>query len=204
MNQTRKKKCVFVSRLNLIGPAFFLVIVGFAPNALAAPRDFSIDAVHSTVLFKVKHMNVGYAFGRFNQFSGTVKFDTANPAQSAMEITVKTASVDTANKKRDQHLRGPDFFDAKQFPVMTFKSKSVRKTGERTYGMTGELVVKGVKKTITVPVEHIGTGQGRGGPIVGAISTFTIKRSDYGINYMLGGLGDEVEIIAAIEAVQKK
>lgn len=127
-----------------------------------------------------------------------------NLRRVSLEITIKTASVDTANAKRDQHLRGPDFFDAKQFPVMTFKSKSVKKTGDKTYSMTGELMAKGVKKTITVPVEHTGTGQSRGGKtLVGALSTFKIKRSDYGIDYMLGGLSDEVELIISIEAAQK-
>ena len=139
-----------------------------------------------------------------SEISGTVRFDADQPTQSSLEITIKTASIDTANKKRDQHLRGPDFFDAKQFPVMTFKSKSVKKTGDKTYSMTGELMAKGVKKTITVPVEHTGTGQGRGGKtLVGALSTFKIKRSDYGIDYMLGGLSDEVELIVSIEAAQK-
>ena len=181
-----------------------LLVLGLVSAVQAAPADFEIDGVHSTVLFKIKHMNVGYAFGRFNEKSGTVKFDALDPAQSSMAITIQTASVDTANSNRDQHLRGPDFFDAKQFPVMTFKSASVKKTGEKTYDMTGELMIKGVKKTVTVPVEHVGTAEGRGGKtLVGAIAIFTIKRSDYGIDYMMGGLGDEVQITVAIEAGQK-
>jgi polyisoprenoid-binding protein YceI len=189
------------SALLLLGALFGL---GLGSTAQGAPQTLEIDAVHSTVLFKIKHMNVGYNFGRFNELSGKVHFDADQPEQSSLEITIKTASVDTANAKRDQHLRGPDFFDAKQFPVMTFKSQSVKKTGDNTYSMTGELMAKGVKKTITVPVEHTGTGQGRGGKtLVGALSTFKIKRSDYGIDYMLGGLSDEVELIVSIEAAQK-
>lgn len=181
-----------------------LLLLGCVSGVQAAAENLEIDAVHSTVLFKIKHMNVGYNFGRFNEISGTVRFDADQPTQSSLEITIKTASIDTANKKRDQHLRGPDFFDAKQFPVMTFKSQSVKKTGDKTYSVTGELMAKGVKKKITVPVEHTGSGQSRGGKtMAGALSTFKIKRSDYGIDYMMGGLSDEVELIVAIEAVAK-
>lgn len=181
-----------------------MLVLGFVPRVQAATQTLEIDAVHSTVLFKIKHMNVGYNFGRFNEISGKVAFDADQPTRSSLEITIKTASVDTANQKRDQHLRGPDFFDAKQFPVMTFKSKSVKKTGDKTYSMTGEMMAKGVKKTITVPVEHTGSGKSRAGKtMAGALSTFKIKRSDFGIDYMLGGLSDEVELIVAIEAVQK-
>ena len=201
MDQQRYFECQTPKSVLLLGT---LICMGLGAAAQAAPQTLEVDAVHSTVLFKIKHMNVGYNFGRFNEVSGKVYFDADEPAQSSLEITIKTASVDTANAKRDQHLRGPDFFDAKQFPVMTFKSKSVKKTGDKIYSMTGELMAKGVKKTITVPVEHTGTGQSRGGKtLVGALSTFKIKRSDYGIDYMLGGLSDEVELIVSIEAAQK-
>ena len=180
------------------------ILLTSVPNAVqsvsAATKGFTIDPTHSWVVFKVKHKNVGYAFGRFNEMAGTVKFDEAEPASSSLQITIKTASIDTGNEGRDRHLRSGDFFDVKQFPVMTFKSTSAKKTGDKTYALTGNFMLKGVTKSITVSVEHVGTATGPRGTTMGAISTFKIKRSDYGIDYMPGGLGDEVEITMALEA----
>ena len=180
------------------------ILLTSVPNAVqsvsAAAKTYTIDQTHSWVVFKVKHKNVGYAFGRFNEMAGTVKFDEAEPASSSLQITIRTASIDTGNDGRDKHLRSPDFFDVKQFPVMTFKSTSAKKTGDNTYALTGNFMLKGVTKSITVSVEHVGTAPGPRGTTIGAISTFKIKRSDYGIDYMPGGLGDEVEITMALEA----
>jgi polyisoprenoid-binding protein YceI len=166
----------------------------------AAAKDFKVDAGHSFVTFKVKHKNVGYAFGRFNKMSGTIKFDEAEPAATSLQFTIETASVDTANEGRDKHLRGPDFFDVKQFPVMTFKSKSAKKTGDKLYALTGELTLRGVTKSITAPVEHVGIATSPRGTSTGALCTFKIKRSDYGMTYGLGSLGDWVDITVALEA----
>ena len=180
------------------------ILLTSVPSAVqsvsAAAKNFKIDPVHSFVTFKVKHKHVGYVFGRFNEMSGTVKFDEAHPATSSLQFTIRTASIDTANDTRDKHLRGPDFFDVKQFPVMTFKSKSTQKTRDDTYAVTGDLSIKGVTKSITAPVEHVGTATSPRGTTTGALCTFKIKRSDYGITYGLGSLGDDVEITVALEA----
>ena len=189
---------------HLILAAMLLAFVPNAtPSASAAAKDFAIDGTHSWMIFKVKHNNVSYAFGRFNKIAGAVKFDEAQPASTSLQITIETASIDTAHAGRDKHLRGPDFFDVKQFPVMTFKSKSAKKTGDNTYAITGNLTVKGVTKSIVVPVEQIGTVTNARGTTTGALATFKIKRSDYGISYGLGGLGDEVEITMSLEAKAK-
>lgn len=170
--------------------------------APAAAGAFTVDAVHSTVLFKVKHLGVANAYGRFNDMSGAFVVDAASESGNSLEVSVNVESIDTANAGRDKHLRSPDFFSSKEFPTMTFKSTKFVKSGEKTFDVTGDLTFRGVTKTITVPVELLGVGKGRrGGEVAGIETTFTIKRSDYGMTYMVdnGGLGDEVTITVALE-----
>lgn len=171
--------------------------------AFAAPTTFSVDPVHSTVVFSTSHLNVSRFYGRFNDVTGTVVMDEQNPAASKIEVTIKTASVDTWDDKRDEHLKSPDFFNAAQFPAITFASKSVKKTGD-TWSVTGDLNLHGVKKEITVPFTKVGEGADPwGGHRAGWHGTFKIKRSDYGMNFMIPGIGDEIELIVSVEGIRK-
>ena len=97
----------------------------------ARAETFAIDTAHSAVTFKVQHNGISSVVGRFNEFDGTIVYDKADPSKTQVDFTVKTASVDTGNAKRDQHLEGPDFFNAKQFPVATFKSTKVEADGDK-------------------------------------------------------------------------
>lgn len=167
---------------------------------------YEIDSVHSSVLFRAKHLGVSYNYGRFNEFSGSITMDETDVSKSKVEFEVKTASVDTANNKRDQHLRSPDFFNAKQFPVITFKSTKVsEKAGqENMLEVTGDFQLHGVKKSITVDVEMTGTGKHpRAGELIGFETTFAIKRSDFGMNYELKNVSDDIRITVSIEAAHK-
>src|SRR5947209_2684638 len=111
-------------------------ILGLATAALAA-ETYTADTVHSSVLFRVKHMNVSYFHGRFDKLTGSFTLDTADPSKSKFDFTVDTESVDTADKKRDDHLRRADFFNAKQYPKITFKSTSVASAGNDALDVTG-------------------------------------------------------------------
>lgn len=175
------------------------MVVGFAGPVRAA-ETFKVDATHSSVVFRVKHMGVSYTYGRFNDVAGAFSIDEGHPAESGFDITVKSASIDTESDSRDNHLRSPDFFNVKQFPEITFKSKSVKKSGE-IYKVTGDLTLLGVTKSITIDVEHIGTAEHprSGNAISGVETVFTIKRSDYGMTYGLGGVGDEVKLMVSLE-----
>ncbi|MDE0634615.1 MAG: YceI family protein [Candidatus Poribacteria bacterium] len=169
-------------------------------------KTYQIDAVHSSVLFRAKHLGVSYNYGRFNEFSGSITMDETDVSKSKVEFEVKTASVDTANKKRDQHLRSPDFFNAKQFPVITFKSTKVSaKAGqENMLEVTGDFALHGVKKSITVDVEITGkTNSPQVGEAIGFLTTFDIKRSEYGINFGMESVNDEIQITVSIEAAHK-
>ena len=157
------------------------------------------------ILFRAKHNNVSYNYGRFNEFTGKITTDEF-ASMGMVEFEVKSASVDTGNEKRDQHLRSSDFFSAKQFPVITFKSTKVSaKEGEEdVLEVTGDLELHGVKKSITVDVEITGRAKGKQGEsLIGFESIFTIKRSEFGMTYGMGGISDDIRITVSIEAVHK-
>jgi polyisoprenoid-binding protein YceI len=172
-------------------------------SARAASATYKIDTAHSYMLFRVKHMDLAWAYGRFNEFSGTVNFDEANPAACSVNVEVKTASVDTGIAKRDDHLRTPDYLNVAQFPTMTFQSTAIKKVGEGQYDVTGNLTFHGVTKPVTARFEKTGAGIDRNNvPVVGFEGTFTIKRSDFGQKVSAKQLGDEVRVTLSIEGIK--
>lgn len=184
-----------------------LLLAAFLAPALAAPAfagSFKVDSVHSALIFRVKHNNTSYAYGRFNAISGEFSIDQADPSKSSFDFSVKTDSIDTADAKRDQHLKNADFFNAKQYPTITFKSKSVTSAGKDTLAVTGDLTLHGVTRPVTATVEITGANRDmRGNSIAGIESIFTIKRSDFGMKGMAGAVGDEVRIMLSSEGVAK-
>ncbi len=139
-------------------------------------------------------------YGRFNKADGTFNIDVTDPSKSFIDITIATDSVDTASGGRDKHLKSGDFFSVSEFPTMSFKSKSFSKTGEGTYNVTGDFTLRGKTKEITVPVTDTGRGKARNGEVAGFETKFNIKRSDYGVSFMVGpGLSDDVSIIFSAE-----
>ena len=174
-----------------------------APAPARAAAAWEIDAVHSSVLFRVKHNSAAWAYGRFNQYSGTIEHDPEAPEKSKVEVTIAMDSIDTGNAKRDGHLESPDFFDAKQFPTATFKSTKVEKKGEKL-AVTGDLTLRGVTKPLTIEVEPTGSGESRGKKVVGFLGHAKVPRRDFGVSYgPPEALGDEVELILSLEAGQK-
>jgi polyisoprenoid-binding protein YceI len=182
----------------------FILVVLLSLAGLTARADtFKIDPVHSSIVFSIKHLGVTDFYGRFNDVSGKVVFDKAEPSQSSVEVTIPVESIDTHNEKRDQHLKSPDFFNAKQFPTIVFKSKSVEGTGD-TYKATGDLTLHGVTKPMTLEIKRGEDGKGMEGEIRGGgEARFTIKRSDFGMNFMQGGLGDQVTVLLSLEGVKQ-
>lgn len=176
--------------------------LAFAFSALGADT-YKVDPVHSSVIFSIKHNGVTDFYGDFKDISGTVTFDGADSSKSSVELTVPVESIDTRNDKRDQHLKSPDFFNAKQFPAITFKSNKVEGSGE-SYKISGDLTIHGVTKPITADFKRGADGKGGGGKTVGGgEARFTIKRSDYDMKFMLGPLGDEVNIILSLEGAKQ-
>ena len=166
---------------------------------------YEIDPGHSTVLFHITHLDASRFWGRFNDFSGEFTVDPKDPSASKVLVVVKAESVDTHSNGRDQHLRSPDFVNAKEFPEIVFESKSVKAAG-KGLKIQGDLTLLGKTKTIDVEAEYIGTSEGeRFGRRAGYEVRFTFDRKDFGMNFMSGGgLGDEVGVVVSLEGALKK
>src|SRR6202045_1863493 len=180
-----------------------VALMGALVLSANAADTFKLDPVHSFVLFSVQHLGIANTYGRFNDISGTVVFDKDNPSKSSVEVSVPVESLDTNNAKRDQSLKSPDYFNAKQFQTITFKSTKVEGSGD-TLKVSGDLTIRGMTKPLTVDFKKGGEGKGVFGEMRGGGETrFTIKRSDFGMNFQLGEVGDEVTIILSLEGVKK-
>jgi len=159
--------------------------------------------VHSSLLFRIKHMNVSYVYGRFNNPEGTINVDEADPTKTSFDITVKVANVDTGNKNRDNHLKTPEFFNAEEFPTMTFKSTAVKVGEDKKLEVTGNLTIHGQTKPVTATLEFVGAASTRMGQRAGYDGMLTIKRTDFGMNQMTDAIGDDVIIKIGLEGVKK-
>ena len=177
-------------------------LLGLAPRWRPA-ETYSIDPVHSSAIFRIKHLNTSYFYGRFDDVRGTISFDEASPTSSSVEVQIKADSVDTHDGKRDSHLKSPDFFNAAKYPTLSFKSKSFAKSGDNAFDVSGDLTVHGETKPVTVKFEKTGAAKTQVGERIGFETTFTIKRSEYGIAFMPDGLGEDVRIIISLEGVKK-
>lgn len=171
---------------------------------------YEIDAAHSSVNFKIKHL-LSNTRGSFGDFEGKVEYEPGKPEIWKTEAAIKIASVDTKVTDRDKHLRGPDFFDAEKYPVMTFKSVKVDAVNETSAKLEGILSLHGVEKTVVLDLEILGIMKDPWGNTRAAFTASgKINRKDFGIVYNKvldnGGLmlGEDVEITIEIEAVEKK
>ena len=173
----------------------------------AEVETYSIDPVHSSVGFSIRHF-VSKVPGSFTKFSGTIKVDRANLEKSTVEAEIAVASINTANSGRDNHLKTPDFFDAEKYPTIVFKSKSWKKTGENSFDVVGDLTMKDITKEVVLKVNLLGFGPGmKGAMLSGWEATTTINKADFGVNgpAVLGKvLGDDVAVSISIEAGLKK
>jgi polyisoprenoid-binding protein YceI len=193
-----------------------------------APVDYVVDLSHTSATFRVQHMGISWVAGRFDDIAGRCVFDKADPAKSSFEVTIKTGSIDTNNAQRDEHLRGEDFFNTKQYPTMTFKSTSVKKSAssrpattqaaskpaqdiaasqpaeQAGYEVAGDFTMHGVTRPLTLILHggeeaELPAGTHR----IGFFGEFSLKRSDYGMNKLLGGVGDDVKITVSFEAIRQ-
>ncbi|MEK7413570.1 MAG: YceI family protein [Planctomycetota bacterium] len=176
----------------------------FVLTAPLAAADWTIDGEHSNALFKIQHMNAGYTWGRFDDISGSIRYDEANQAGSKVTVSIKAASISTKVQKMEEHLRSATFFDVVQHPTLGFVSTAWKKTADGVFDVTGNLTIHGVTKAVTIKVTRTGLGENAftKKAVVGFESTFAIKRSDYGMTNMLGPVGDDVTLTIALEAMQ--
>ncbi len=192
-----------------------MIVSALAGVALLVPSlsqaaTWKSDPTHASVQFAVSHLMVSTVRGTFDTFDVTATIDENDVSRSSVEATIEVASVNTRNEKRDDHLKGADFFDVATHPTLTFKSKAVEKVQDNAYKVTGDLTLMGVTKEVVLEV----TGSPKamkdpwGNSRVGGTATTTINRTDYGLKYNSvldsGGvaIGEEVEITIDIELVQ--
>jgi polyisoprenoid-binding protein YceI len=186
--------------------AFFCslgLVLGSAAAAVRAADDYTLDGMHSSVSFKIEHLGLSWVHGRFDNFSGNFTIDPDDPSKSSFSMTIKPESVDTNNKKRDDHLRSPDFFNVKQYPTLTFKSTAV-KAIDGGYEVTGDLTLHGETKPVTLSLKGGKKAEfPKGFQRTGYSTDLTLKRSEFGMDKMVGPLGDEVLIAISFEGVKK-
>ena len=197
----RISSVAFLSAVAVLAPQMLGAAAGQAATAAPALTVCTVDDTHSLALFRVHHMGAGQFWGRFNDVSGNFTFESGKAEGMKFDITIKTESVDTGVEGLNKHLRSPDFFGAKDFPTMTFKSTGAKKTGEKTFDVTGDLTMHGVTKSIVAAVEFTGMANMGKGTSAGFEAIFTVKRSDFGMKYGVekGAIGDDVKVVVALE-----
>jgi polyisoprenoid-binding protein YceI len=145
---------------------------------------YALDPAHTRIGFSARHAMVTKVRGAFNEFEGGAELDFDDPTKSSAHLVIKTASVDTRNEQRDNHLRTNDFFDAPNYPTISFVSTSVRRTGDETFELVGDLTIKDVTKSVTLNLEFTGAAKDPfGNTRVGFEGGTTIERSDYGVKF---------------------
>jgi polyisoprenoid-binding protein YceI len=185
-----------------------LLLTVLAWSGLAA-AEYAIDVGHSALLFSTQHVGLGNTWGRFNEFSGSVTWDAANPTAGSVNLTAQVASVDTGLPARDNHLRQADILDAAAHPTMSFVGTGFTPLATADhYAVTGTFTLHGVSREITVNFRKVGEGKtpdpANSKPAVGFEGEFTINPVDYGIGKgPIAQMLAPVRIIVAIEAVAK-
>ncbi|HIF25297.1 MAG TPA: polyisoprenoid-binding protein [Micavibrio sp.] len=172
-----------------------------AQPAKAEVETYEFDKPHTSILFFADHLGFSKSQGEFHDYDGHFTFDRENPANSAVEVTIQTASIDMDMEKWDDHLKNADFFNVEEFPTMTFKSSAIEVTGEKTGKITGDLTLLGVTKPVTLDVVFHKAGEFPMGDMykAGFTATAMIDRSEWGMNYGLPAMDKMVEIRIEVE-----
>jgi len=189
-------------------PILLSVCLAFA--ALAQETKWRIDPLHSGAHFTVRHMMISTVRGEFGGVNGAVSYDPKDPTKATVEATIDCSTINTGTPKRDEELKGPEFFDVKRYPTMKFVSRKIEKAGEDKLKVTGDLTINATTRPVVLNVEGP-TGpvrDSRGREKIGASATARINRKDFGIiwnEHMDSGgwaLADEVTITLDIELLK--
>jgi polyisoprenoid-binding protein YceI len=169
-----------------------------------AAETYKVDTAHTYILFRVKHLGIGYSYGCIIHPTGTFAFDDSSATNGTIEMQVQANNIFTGVEKRDSHLKSPDFFNAEKHPLISFKSTSFKKISENTYEISGDLTL--IEKTRPITIKAYQTGLGKdpyGKYRRGFETSFTIKRSEFGMDFMLSGISDEVNLTVSIEGIRQ-
>ncbi len=181
-----------------------------APVKVDAPTGaYTLDKTHASLTWRVNHMGLSQYTARFTRFDAQLSFDATDPSKSTLTATVDPTSVETdypgADKDFDKELLEPNFFNAKTFPAITFTSTAIALTGANAATVTGDLEMLGVKKPVTLQVTFNGSKNPHPFaqvPALGFSAIGVVKRSEFGMTHLIGGVGDEVEVLIQAEFLQ--
>lgn len=186
--------------------------VGIALGGLLAlsgslqAADYVIDkeGQHAFINFKISHLGYSWLYGRFNDFDGTFTWDADKPADSQVQVTINTASVDSNHAERDEHLRSDDFLNVQEHPQATFRSTNVEMTGDETANITGDLTLNGVTRSVVLDAKFLGEGEDPWGNYrAGFEGSTRLTLKDYNIKMDLGPTSQEVELILTVEGIRQ-
>ena len=175
------------------------------PVSAMALETYDIDPTHTYANFEISHLGFSTMHGRFNKTSGNLTIDWAKNTGS-VDVTIEAGSIDTGFKKRDDHLRSPDFLNAAEFPEITYKSTQITINADKSASVEGELTIMGVSKPVALSVKRINCGDHpmkKGVYVCGFDAKGKIKRSDFGVNYALPAVGDEMKLHIEVEGIRK-
>lgn len=184
-------------------------VVGLASTAQAEPRTFEVDPSHTNILFTISHFGYSNMIGQFQELAGEFTFDKDAPETSQVSLTIQADSLDTDHEKRDEHLKGPDFLNAGEYPTITFESTDIEVTGESTGKLTGDLTMHGRTRPVTMDVTF-----NRMAPhpipaydgvlVAGFSARGTIERSEWGVSAYAPNISDEMKLIIEVEGHEKE
>ena len=186
--------------------SLFAALLLAAGAVHADPVKYDLDPNHTQVEFSWNHFGFSNITGRFDKVEGNFQFDPTDPTRSSIDVTIPIASIDTGVGALDEHLQGPDFFDAAQFPVATFKSSKVERIDADSLKVSGDLTIHGVSKpaVLDVTINRIGEHPMAGRAAAGFDAKTTIRRSDFGINKYVPNVSDDIAIAITSETMVPK
>ncbi len=192
---------MYKTRAFISGIALLIGTMSMQSAPAAEAESWKIDPVHSTSLFRIHHAGAGRFWGRFNDVTGSVSWPRDDSTPPAFDVIVAAESIDTGSSKLDGNLKSPDFFNAREFESISFKSTGGERVKKNHWRVKGDLTMLGVTKPVTAEIEMTGVV---GNPVVakaGWEARFAVNRSDFGMSWGVdnGALSDDVQLIVALE-----
>ncbi|MBS0213487.1 MAG: YceI family protein [Proteobacteria bacterium] len=190
----------------LLRASLLVAAFAFASASAFAAEPYTIDPNHTQVEYTYTHFGYSHITGRLNKVEGDFLFDAKDPTKSSIQVDIPIATISVGVPELDAELQSEMFFDAAKYPLASFKSSAVTRIDADHLAVAGDLTMHGITKpaTFQVTINKIGTHPMRGVPAVGLDATTTVKRSDFGLNYLVPNVSDEVSIHATMEAYAPK
>jgi polyisoprenoid-binding protein YceI len=197
--------------MTIVRCALAATLLGFAINASAdlsdlPSGDYVLDKSHGYISYTYDHQGYSTPHVSFDSFDASLTLDSANPENSSIEVVIDATSIDSRVEVFNGHLNGPNFFDTANYPEITFTSTSMKKTGENTFDVLGNLTIKGVSKpaTLAATINKAANHPRSKIPRIGVSGEAKVSRSDWGLTRALPMVGDEITIYISTEMPRKK